>query len=347
MTVLDAGGMLANLKEPVALPEGFDTTGIAELTDTLYSDLPIAMVRYKTGRAAAFNYLTGEEIKLAQSRGGVGAGGIIDYAKKLLGAQRASLLAGISDGYQDLRDYENLLGAGALPENATGAGGKNESGENSGAGEAGGGNATGESGADAGAGGAGGNNATGDGDAAATGGDGKSESDANGESGDTGGANASGNTGDANGNADNPNGDTDASKAAGADDSESAAAAAADKAEGSNTDESAKTDAATGDLSRPAPARRLVSMYNFESGAYEVYDENDLLTAAQPTPIATLDYADATQAEALRELAAQGYKEPFNRGLLVMLIVFGAIAALLVYLYLRRRRLTYAARKRQ
>ncbi|MDR1043126.1 MAG: hypothetical protein LBL54_04395, partial [Clostridiales Family XIII bacterium] len=104
--------------------------------------------------------------------------------------------------------------------------------------------------------------------------------------------------------------------------------------------------AAAGDLSRPAPSRHLVSMYNFESGAYEVYDENDLLTAAQPEPIATLNYADASQAEALRELAAQGYKEPFNRGLLVMLIVFGAIAALLAYLSLRRRRLTRAAQKR-
>jgi hypothetical protein len=355
MTVLDDGGMLADLEEPVTLPEGFDTEGIAELTDTLSSDIPIAMVRYKTGRAAAFNYLTGEEIKLAQSRGVSGAGGadgIIDYARKLFGVQRASLLAGISGGYQDLKDYENLIGEGALPDDAYNSPGAGDAG---GSGSAGGGEA-GEAGDAGGAG---------------PSGSAPSTDDTNGDSGRTG----AGNTGDTNGagGSDNAGTDGDTGSAGDAGGAGPDAREAGDSAPstGDANGDSGRTgagntgDAATpstgdangdnavtgvaangGDLSRPAPARRLVSMYDFESGAYEVYDESDLLTAAQPEPIATLDYADAVQAEALRELAAQGYKEPVNRGLIVMLIVFGMVAALLVYLYLRKRRLTHPPRKR-
>jgi hypothetical protein len=87
-------------------------------------------------------------------------------------------------------------------------------------------------------------------------------------------------------------------------------------------------------------------MYNFDKGAYDVFDERELLTAENPDPVATLDHSDAVQAEVLKEFAAQGYKEPFNRGLLVLILVFISVAALLVYIYRRKRRLTRAAQRR-
>ncbi|MDR1293306.1 MAG: hypothetical protein LBJ91_07940 [Clostridiales Family XIII bacterium] len=358
MAVLDDGGMIADLKEPITLPEGFDNTGIAELSDTLSTDLPIALVRYKTGRATAFNYLTGEEIGLAQSRGGVGAGGIADYAQKLLGVQRASLLAGISGGYQDLKGYENMLDAGTLTGSALGnasgaaveanaeatptagalsvngdvavnaAEGKppSEDGAVGAAGEMAADGAKAESGKrsdvdEAAVQAAGGEAASGGAPAAGVGGD-------SGPAEITPMEDAAAETGGAPGDAGKPGAKDDAEEAG--------PAGGVDNAEGGKG----------GDLSRPALKRGLVSMYNFEKGAYEVFGEEDLLTAEAPEPIATLDYADAAQAEALKELAAQGYKEPFNRGLLVLIVVFGSIAALLVYLYLRKRRLTRAAQRR-
>jgi hypothetical protein len=294
MTVLDGGGMLADLEEPITLPKGFDTTGIAELSDTLYSDLPIAMVRYRTGRAAAFNYLTGEEIELAQSRG-VSSGGIIEYAKTFLSLQRVSLLSGISGGYEDLRAYENLIDAGALPSGTGGVGSAGSSGLTA--------------------------------DTPGTGG----EADTSG-------------IGDVlgSGDADIPeeSGAVDTPEVGGAENA--GAMAAGDNAAGADKEApaSAGSGETGGDLSRnTAPERSLVSVYNFEKGAYDVYDASDLLTSANPVPVAELDYADEAQVKVLRDLADQGYEEPVSRGLLAMIVLFGAVAALLVCIYLVRRRL--------
>ena len=67
MTVLLDSGSLADMNEPIKLPEDFAATGygnshIVELTNNISTDLPYVFVRYDNGTMVGFNYLTGESI---------------------------------------------------------------------------------------------------------------------------------------------------------------------------------------------------------------------------------------------------------------------------------------------
>jgi hypothetical protein len=114
----------------------------------------------------------------------------------------------------------------------------------------------------------------------------------------------------------------------------------AGNADSGGGEENSSAPGSGGDLARPDNTKKLVSVYNYGSGVYEVYDVNDLLTASETPPVATLDMADSAQAKLIEELKAEGRSQPLNRGAIIMIAAFAAIAILLIYLQIRRRRLT-------
>jgi hypothetical protein len=296
MTVLGDDGVIADAREPITLPEDLETEGVAEMTNTLNTDLNVCIVRYETGRTVAFDYLTGETIKLSQSRGGVG--GIVDYARSLLQSKKVSLLAGLSSDYREVADYTGLIAIGAITDAAILAGEDAEEPED-----------------------------TSD-DAAQPGDE---------EAADYGSGPAPEKTGAA---VDGKEAVDAAPAGVGAEEGKTAAAGTpGDDKDGEPAGAQASADKPK-DLARPEAPKKLVSVYRYDEGVYEIYDAGALLTADAAKPLSTFDFADSAQAALVSSLKAHGHDDPVNRGLLIMVLSFASIAVLLLYIYRRRRRLT-------
>jgi hypothetical protein len=123
--VLGDDGIIANVMDvKMRLPEGFKNSGIVEMTNNLSTTQTVALVRYGTGKVAAFDYLTGAPIELADSEGSMS---LIDYAADFLSQQGESMFKLLSEGYHALSNDDELYTQAAIIatdplKNATGAG---------------------------------------------------------------------------------------------------------------------------------------------------------------------------------------------------------------------------------
>jgi hypothetical protein len=109
MTVLGKDGVMADIKEPISLPKDFRTDFVREISNTLTSDTSVALVRYKSGRVAAFDYITGEEITLQADKG---EGSLFAYAQMVLSDNASSMFTSLSGSYETLRDVEAAVRSG-------------------------------------------------------------------------------------------------------------------------------------------------------------------------------------------------------------------------------------------
>jgi hypothetical protein len=268
MTVLGDDGVIADIKEPIKLPDGFRADFVREMSNTLSSDKTVCLVRYKSGRVVAFDYLTGEEITLQSDKG---EGSIFEYAKAMFAGNVNSMFATLSGSYDTLQDIEAEIRGGTIPGSGS-DGTVTEGGTVSGSG----GEAT-----EGGAGGSGN-------DAAATG-----------EKGADGGI--------------------------------------AGVTAGAGTEESKLSGG--GDLSRPEKAPSLVSVYDITTGKYKVFDASSLTTTSNVEPITAVDIEEIDAASMLESMKAFGDR-PVDIGLLILFIIAAAIAGLLVYVAIKRYRLT-------
>jgi hypothetical protein len=320
MTVLGDDGVIADIKDPVTLPDGFRTDFVREMTGTLSSDLTVVLVRYKSGSVAAFDYMTGELIPLQADKG---EGSIIAYAKTVLSDNAKSIFAAFAGSYPALQDAEADIRSGKVPANM--AGGDAAAGTNKGDGDNRGDGAGGADGADSGSG-------AGDGTPAGA----ETGGAENGEAGDSTDNTESGaDAGDA---AADPAGESPGEAGADADNAGDVASDAADASAGSGAAASGggKTG---GDLSRPDKAPALVSVYNMEEGGYKVYDAGSLTSVSAADPVVTLNLEEIDGTSMFESINALG-GYPTGKGLLILLIIAGAIVALLVYVAVKRYRLT-------
>ncbi|MFR5602428.1 MAG: hypothetical protein ACLTKI_08875 [Lachnospiraceae bacterium] len=90
-SVVNQGGQLEHIQTPLAEPENLKETSIAHMSNNLECVNPWALIRYKDGTVAGFNYLTGESLgtfeamEMPEENGQVDQDqGFIDYASDSL-----------------------------------------------------------------------------------------------------------------------------------------------------------------------------------------------------------------------------------------------------------------------
>ena len=344
MTVLGGDGVIADLKEPVVLPDGFRTDFVREMTNTMSSDLTIALVRYKSGRVVGFNYMTGEEIPLDAD---MGEGSLIAYARTVLSDNASSMFATISGSYASLYAAEAGIRSGHLPSDGLGTadpGGSGISGGTSMGGATGGtgSNATDET------------NTT-----VPVTGTGTGISEATGENtGSTGGVGLGGSGIELSGGEPvegqavegaGTNAGTDGSiyglsTEAGEAVSGEAEALGDEEASGTGVAGEVGTPAPEeaytgGDLSRPTKAPSIVSVYNIEDGKYHVYDAGSLTGTSNARPMTTIDIEEIDASYMLERMQSFGAQRS-DRGLMMLGGIAVVVAVLLIYISIKRRRLT-------
>lgn len=64
--LVTAKGKLVDMTKELMIPKGVDLTGIKKISHNLYSDIPVVLIRYQTGKIVGFNYQTGELFDLIQ-----------------------------------------------------------------------------------------------------------------------------------------------------------------------------------------------------------------------------------------------------------------------------------------
>ncbi|GHU66497.1 hypothetical protein AGMMS49983_16240 [Clostridia bacterium] len=370
MTVLGKDGVLADIKEPIKIPADFRTDFVREMSNTLSSDQTVAMVRYKSGRVAAFDYLTGEEIPLDADKG---EGSLFAYAKSVLSDNASSMFATLSGSYVSLRAVESQIRSGTIPDDGTGtadAGGKTaNSGEAIGGSDTDGSDAmiAGETigtttdqnddlGIGAGSGEAGdatGGIGLGAGEDDTTG-VGPAEEVIEGLGGNAGTDMVTGAGAGAPVEAKpippaetSVPGESTAPNTAAPDKSADAGTAASDEKPGAGEPADPGggdgapdgEEATTGDLSRPSKGLSLVSVYNMAEGKYQVYDAGSLTSVSDAAPITTVDLKEIDAAYMFESMRAFGNSQS-DRGLLLLILIAGAVALLLVYVGVKRKRLT-------
>ncbi|MDO4438751.1 MAG: hypothetical protein Q4B86_04815 [Eubacteriales bacterium] len=63
-SILNSKSELKDMADHIRTPDGFSRKNIAHMTTNTDSELPYLIVRYKSGEAKGFNYITGEELEL-------------------------------------------------------------------------------------------------------------------------------------------------------------------------------------------------------------------------------------------------------------------------------------------
>lgn len=114
LTVLGTDGKLADLKEPIVLPQDFKNYNLVQMSHNLRSSSPYVLVRYQNGSVVAFNYLTGELLSVETVKSDLS---LIEYAKEFLQSKMDSVLADLSDGYLEIVALEKKLTVLPYPEN--------------------------------------------------------------------------------------------------------------------------------------------------------------------------------------------------------------------------------------
>ena len=113
MTVLGADGMLADMKEPVCLPADFKNRDIAQMSNTIHSVVPYALVRYQNGSVVAFNYLNGEVLSVETVKSDMS---LLAYAKNFFITKLGSVLSDFSEGYLQITRLEKELAVYTYPD---------------------------------------------------------------------------------------------------------------------------------------------------------------------------------------------------------------------------------------
>lgn len=106
LTVLGTDGKLADLKEPIVLPKDFKNYNLVQMSHNLRSSSPYVLVRYQNGSVVAFNYLTGELLSVETVKSDLS---LIEYAKEFLQSKMDSVLADLSDGYLQISKLKEKL----------------------------------------------------------------------------------------------------------------------------------------------------------------------------------------------------------------------------------------------
>lgn len=91
---LTQGGGLVDMETPLVVPEGFQRRGIDHISNNINSDIPVVLVRYKSGEVTGFNYLTGESLGELEGldHGNEGEStGFLDYA--------TDFISGVTSGF--------------------------------------------------------------------------------------------------------------------------------------------------------------------------------------------------------------------------------------------------------
>ncbi|MDO4268801.1 MAG: hypothetical protein Q4C73_10040, partial [Eubacteriales bacterium] len=88
MTALNDRQELKDFADPLKTPENFSRKHVAHMSNTLDSGLPYLLVRYETGEAKGFNYVTGEELPVENAFSDISLFDFAaDFMKDLIGQE--------------------------------------------------------------------------------------------------------------------------------------------------------------------------------------------------------------------------------------------------------------------
>ncbi|MDR1014140.1 MAG: hypothetical protein LBL86_04070 [Coriobacteriales bacterium] len=370
LTVLGTDGVIADTTETgVVLPEGFNNGNIVEMTSNLSTSLPLAMVRYASGKVVAFDYLTGEERTLADAAGDIS---LIDYATSFLQSQSDSMLDLLPRGNSQLlnnSDYYLNAATPSAPGTATAPGSAAAAGTGTDAGTAaldGPGASDGASTLDgpAAAGGPastdgpdsaadpstvipsdpltvipseGGEAPAAEGSLAASAANPAPDSSASGDGSDTAGDDTFPSSGGVAQSAGVVSGDADDSIAPGVGNSSSSG--------GNSSSSGGPSGPSSGSLTRPEPKQQLLAVYNYDTDTYELFDQASMLGEQQASPLAAIEAStilgDVGTITPVGSNDSQSWLtsffSDFRLAALALLVV--TIAGLLIYLSVKRTRL--------
>lgn len=129
LALLDNEGNLVDTMAPMQYPKDFERSGIVSISHNLHTDLSVLMVKYENGSVKAFDYRTGEEIQLTDAKSNASFG---EYALDFFASdQKPSPLAGLATGYRDSLVYKQALEQGVFSDHmAPNMGSEQDVGEN-------------------------------------------------------------------------------------------------------------------------------------------------------------------------------------------------------------------------
>ncbi|MDR2420723.1 MAG: hypothetical protein LBD49_01280, partial [Oscillospiraceae bacterium] len=125
LSFLEDSGRVSDTRSALALPSGFRNYGIVHMTNNLGSDLPYVLVRYDTGHALGFNYLTGEKLDLSVGNSDMS---LLEFAKGYV-ANPNSAIGSLADGYLQMTELREVLTLQSLTDEMLALQGAGESGE--------------------------------------------------------------------------------------------------------------------------------------------------------------------------------------------------------------------------
>ncbi|MGI6153474.1 MAG: hypothetical protein ACOYJB_06570 [Christensenellaceae bacterium] len=96
MTVLGSNGVITNLMNEIVFPDGFENSGIVEMSNNLNAQTPYVIVRYDSGAVLAFNYLTGE---VKDTEDVTSDKSLVEYAADFFERKAGELYSNASEGY--------------------------------------------------------------------------------------------------------------------------------------------------------------------------------------------------------------------------------------------------------
>lgn len=105
-TILGNDGKLYHLKASIAVSKNFNNKQIVEISDTVTSDTPLLLVRYRDGSVLGFNYQTGEELVLDMVKKKVS---LFDYAQSFLKGHVDATIPSMSRAYEQAEKLEKQL----------------------------------------------------------------------------------------------------------------------------------------------------------------------------------------------------------------------------------------------
>jgi hypothetical protein len=105
MSILNSSNHLKDLAYEISVPDGFSRDRIAHMSDTLSTDQPYVLVRYATGIAKGFNYITGDEIELYNAETDVS---LLSYATDFIYTLTAQSVTSTSS-FADIRKLRSNL----------------------------------------------------------------------------------------------------------------------------------------------------------------------------------------------------------------------------------------------
>ena len=104
--LLGEDGKIGVLSGEIRHPSEFKNANILHMSNTLSSDKPYVLVRYKNGTAYGFNYLTGEKLPLTDVQGDMS---LLQYVGDFFSSIFAGEMTDWSEGYRQIQPLQHQL----------------------------------------------------------------------------------------------------------------------------------------------------------------------------------------------------------------------------------------------